>query len=200
MSISQCILLQLLARPPLLWQEHAWVPAASKTSKEWAIYSFSNLWLGKSLDMGQGWDMGQAQNNLKFMFLLYTRMLLFVPLQQHWSFELAWYSIITPNASILSKIFGFCMFFLTRRGQKFSWVDNQLQQEKFWLAVLMLQCRSKLDNWGAHIHILLFCVINFFWNRLFLWSVNTNIWIWALPCYDTVLNGTECATVSEQAI
>jgi hypothetical protein len=46
MSISQCILLQLLARPPLLWQErqfgrwklvlteHAWVPAASKTSKE----------------------------------------------------------------------------------------------------------------------------------------------------------------------
>jgi hypothetical protein len=34
MSISQCILLQLLARPPLLWQEHAWMPAASKTSKE----------------------------------------------------------------------------------------------------------------------------------------------------------------------
>jgi hypothetical protein len=34
MSISQCILLQLLARPPLLWQEHARVPAASKTSKE----------------------------------------------------------------------------------------------------------------------------------------------------------------------
>jgi hypothetical protein len=28
------ILLKLLARPPLLWQEHAWVPAASKTSKE----------------------------------------------------------------------------------------------------------------------------------------------------------------------
>ena len=24
----------VLARPPLLWQEHAWVPAASKTSKE----------------------------------------------------------------------------------------------------------------------------------------------------------------------
>ena len=45
MSISQCILLQLLARPPLLWQEHAWVPAASKTSKERAIYSFPNLWL-----------------------------------------------------------------------------------------------------------------------------------------------------------
>jgi hypothetical protein len=44
MSISQCILLQLLARPPLLWQEHAWVPAASKIPKEWAIYSFPNLW------------------------------------------------------------------------------------------------------------------------------------------------------------
>jgi hypothetical protein len=91
--------------------------------------------------------MGQALNNLKFMFST-TRMLLFVPLQQHWSFELAWYSIITPNAIILSKRFGFCRFFLTRRGQKFSWVDNQLQQEKFWLAVLLLQCRSKLDNWG----------------------------------------------------
>ena len=24
----------VLARPPLLWQEHAWVPAVSKTSKE----------------------------------------------------------------------------------------------------------------------------------------------------------------------
>ena len=28
MSILQCILLKLLARPPLLWQEHAWVPPA----------------------------------------------------------------------------------------------------------------------------------------------------------------------------
>jgi hypothetical protein len=34
---------------------------------------------------------------------------------------------------------------------------------------------------GAHIHVFVFCVINFFWNRLFLWSVNTNIWIWAPP-------------------
>jgi hypothetical protein len=43
-------------------------------------------------------------------------------------------------------------------------------------------CRSKLDNWGgAHIHIFVFCVINFFWNRLFLWSVNMNRWIWAPP-------------------
>jgi hypothetical protein len=35
MSISQYLLLYIvLARLPLLWQEHAWVPAASKTSKE----------------------------------------------------------------------------------------------------------------------------------------------------------------------
>ena len=46
---------------------------------------------------------------------------------------------------------------------------------------MVWQCRSKLDNWGAHIHIFLFCVINLFWNRLFLWSVNTKIWIWAPP-------------------
>jgi hypothetical protein len=54
------------------------------------------------------------------------------------------------------------------------------------------QYRSKLDNWGggAHIHIFVFCVINFFSDRLFLWSVNMNIWIWASPphfraCYGT---------------
>jgi hypothetical protein len=43
---------------------------------------------------------------------------------------------------------------------------------------------------GAHIHIFVFCVINFFWNRLFLWSVNTNIWIWAPPIIElaTALN------------
>jgi hypothetical protein len=29
MSISQRILLQLLARPPLLWQEHAWLGKSS---------------------------------------------------------------------------------------------------------------------------------------------------------------------------
>ena len=31
----------------------------------------------------------------------------------------------------------------------------------------------------ANIHICAFCLINFFWNRLFLQSVNTNIWIFA---------------------
>jgi hypothetical protein len=44
------------------------------------------------------------------------------------------------------------------------------------------QWRRQLDNWGggrANIHIFVFCIINFFWNRLFLWSVNTNIWIFA---------------------
>ena len=44
------------------------------------------------------------------------------------------------------------------------------------------QGRSKLDNWGgADIHIFVFCTINFFWNRLFLWCVNTYIWISAPP-------------------
>jgi hypothetical protein len=50
---------------------------------------------------------------------------------------------------------------------------------------LVKQCHSKLDNWGefiySYIHIFVFCVINFFSNRLFLWSVNTNIWIWRPP-------------------
>ena len=32
---------------------------------------------------------------------------------------------------------------------------------------------------AANIHICAFCLINFFWNRLFLQSVNTNIWIFA---------------------
>ena len=31
---------------------------------------------------------------------------------------------------------------------------------------------------GVDIHIFVFCVINLFWNVLFLRSVNTNIWIW----------------------
>ena len=45
------------------------------------------------------------------------------------------------------------------------------------------QGRSKLDNWGggADIYIFGFCTINFFWNKLFLWCVNTNIWISAPP-------------------
>jgi hypothetical protein len=43
--------------------------------------------------------------------------------------------------------------------------------------------RSQLDNWGGggHIYIFVFCIINFFWNRLFLRSVNTNIWICPRP-------------------
>ena len=34
---------------------------------------------------------------------------------------------------------------------------------------------------GAFIHIFVFCIIHFFWNRLFLQSVNTNIWIMPPP-------------------
>jgi hypothetical protein len=43
--------------------------------------------------------------------------------------------------------------------------------------------RRKIDKWGGgdHIHIFVFCIINLFWNRLFLRSVNTNIWIWSPP-------------------
>jgi hypothetical protein len=37
---------------------------------------------------------------------------------------------------------------------------------------------------GADIHIFVFCPINFFWNRLFLQSVNTNIWISAPTIID----------------
>ena len=50
-------------------------------------------------------------------------------------------------------------------------------------ALAQLNCsrqrRRNIDNWGggADIHIFVFCPINFFWNRLFLQSVNTNIWI-----------------------
>ena len=36
----------------------------------------------------------------------------------------------------------------------------------------------------AHIQIFVLCIINFFWNRLFLQSVNTNIWICAPPIID----------------
>ena len=47
--------------------------------------------------------------------------------------------------------------------------------------VTMMQVCSNLDNSGADIHIFGFCTINFFWNQLFLWCVNTNIWISAPP-------------------
>jgi hypothetical protein len=47
------------------------------------------------------------------------------------------------------------------------------------------QRRRNIDNWGgADIHIFVFCPINFFWNRLFLQSVNTNIWISDPPIID----------------
>jgi hypothetical protein len=36
----------------------------------------------------------------------------------------------------------------------------------------------------ADIHIFVFCPINFFWNRLFLQSVNANIWISAPAIID----------------
>jgi hypothetical protein len=52
------------------------------------------------LVLGKGLDMGQALNNLKFIFST-TRMLLFAPLEQHRSFELAWYSIMLRLFSIL---------------------------------------------------------------------------------------------------
>jgi hypothetical protein len=60
---------------------------------------------------------------------------------------------------------------------------SKMLKRKMWSMYngsMPLQCRSKLDNWGgggAHIHIFMFCIINFFWNWLFLWSVNTNIWV-----------------------
>ena len=41
-------------------------------------------------------------------------------------------------------------------------------------------CRRSISG-GAHIHIFMLCIINFFWNRLFLQSVNTSIWICAPP-------------------
>ena len=42
----------------------------------------------------------------------------------------------------------------------------------------------KIHNWrGAHIHIFVLCIINFFRNRLFLQSANTNIWICLHPNY-----------------
>ena len=52
------------------------------------------------LGLGKGLDMGQALNNLKFIFST-TRLLLFAPLEQHRSFELAWYSIIAPHNKLL---------------------------------------------------------------------------------------------------
>ncbi len=44
-----------------------------------------------------------------------------------------------------------------------------------------MQGHKKVDNWGDHIHIFVFCTINFFGNRLFLQSANMNISIWSPP-------------------
>ena len=69
----------------------------------------------------------------------------------------------------------------------------------------VIQGRSKVDNWGgggADIHIFVFCTINFFRNRLFLWCVNTYICISAPPnyraCYGPVIFGPKskpCARI-----
>ena len=48
----------------------------------------------------------------------------------------------------------------------------------------MLRGHGRSISGGAHIHIFVLCIINFFWNRLFLQSVNTNIWICAPPRID----------------
>ena len=55
------------------------------------------------------------------------------------------------------------------------------------------QARSQLDNWGVHIHIFVFCIIHFFWNRLFLQFVNTNIWIWAPPIIELATHMAQIA-------
>ena len=34
---------------------------------------------------------------------------------------------------------------------------------------------ARLDNWRSEYSYIVFCLINFFWNPLFLWSLNTNI-------------------------
>ena len=53
-------------------------------------------------------------------------------------------------------------------------------------SIKIVQGCRKVDNWGggADIHIFMFCIIYFLWKRLFLQSVNMNIWISALPIID----------------
>ena len=43
---------------------------------------------------------------------------------------------------------------------------------------------ASVDNWRGEYSYIVFCIINFFWNRLLLRSVNTNIWIFAPPIID----------------
>jgi hypothetical protein len=40
---------------------------------------------------------------------------------------------------------------------------------------------SIIGGGGANIHIFGFCIINFFWNRLFLWPVTTQIYEYSPP-------------------
>ena len=48
-----------------------------------------------------------------------------------------------------------------------------------WVVVIVPSGAARTIIGGANIHICAFCPINFFWNRLFLQSVNTNVWIFA---------------------
>ena len=43
---------------------------------------------------------------------------------------------------------------------------------------------ASVDNWRDEYSYIVFCLFNFFWNLLFLWSLNTNIWIFAPPIID----------------
>ena len=43
---------------------------------------------------------------------------------------------------------------------------------------------ASVDNWRGEYSYIIFCIINFFWNWLFLRSVNTNVWIFAPPIID----------------
>ena len=50
------------------------------------------------------------------------------------------------------------------------------------------QWRRQLDNGGgANMHIFVFCIINLFWNRLFLLSVNTSIYEYSPPLPPTII-------------
>jgi hypothetical protein len=76
-------------------------------------------------------------------------------------------------SNILSQII---FTWLSRSG-----LDCSCQNPNAWPERLKTQTSgvANLDNWGGggNIHIFVFCIINFFWNQLFLRSVNTNIWI-----------------------
>ena len=43
---------------------------------------------------------------------------------------------------------------------------------------------ASIDNWRGECSYIVFCLTNFFWNPLFLWSWNTNIWIFTPPIID----------------